>query len=76
MVITEYFGTRFDGIKLYRTYSDIHHYIIQDQTGIEYAEAIDVENSPYTYTESEREIPDESEPEEENKINEEFNPYK
>lgn len=58
MVITEFYETRFDGVKLYRTYSDIHHYIIQDQTGIEYEDAVDVEGSPYTYTESDREIED------------------
>ena len=58
MLIREFYSERFDGVKLYRTYSDIHHYIIQDQTGIEYEDAIDVEDAPYTYTESEREIED------------------
>lgn len=56
MIVREFYIERKDGVKLYRTYSDINHYIIQDQTGIEYTEAIDVENAPYTYTESEREI--------------------
>lgn len=58
MVITEFYGNRFDGVKLYRTYSDINHYIIQHPTEIEYEDAIDVEDAPYTYTESEREIED------------------
>ena len=58
MVITEFYGNRFDGVKLYRTYSDINHYIIQHPTEIEYEDAIDVEDAPYTYTESDREIED------------------
>ena len=58
MIIREFYLERPDGVKLYRTYSDIHHYIIQDQTGIEYEDAVDVEDSPYTYTESDREIED------------------
>jgi len=56
MIHTEFFRTREDGINLYRTYSDINHYIIQDQTNIKYIEAIDIENSGYTYTESDEEI--------------------
>ena len=31
-------------------------YILQNETGIEYTEAIDVENAPYTYSESEKPI--------------------
>ena len=56
MIQTEYCQTREDGVKLYRSYSDIHHYIIQDQTGNRYDEAIDIEGSGYTYTESDEEI--------------------
>lgn len=52
MVKTELFKTRADGVKLYRTYSDAGHIILQEQTGIEYVEAIDVEGSGYTYTET------------------------
>lgn len=44
--------TRADGVKLFRTYSDEGRDIIQNETGIVYSEAIDVENAPYTYTES------------------------
>ena len=58
-VVKEFYRTRGDGVNLYRNYSDIHHYIIQDQTGAEYEEAIDVEDAPYTYTESDKEIEDE-----------------
>lgn len=52
MVVTELFKTRADGVKLYRTYSDVGHTILQEQTGIEYVEAVDVEGSGYTYTET------------------------
>lgn len=62
MIVTEFFDTRFDGVKLYRTYSDIKHYIIQHPTEIEYEEAVDIEGAEFTYTESEKVIPD---PEEE-----------
>ena len=44
--------TRSDGVNLYRIYSDEGKRIIQNETGIVYDEAIDVENAPYTYSES------------------------
>jgi hypothetical protein len=52
MIIKEDCKTRTDGVKLVRVYSDASKYIIQNETGISYIEAIDVENAPYTYTES------------------------
>lgn len=58
-VVKEFYRTREDGVDLYRNYSNINHYIIQDQTGAEYEEAIDVEDAPFTYTESDKEIGDE-----------------
>lgn len=63
MVITEYFKTRKDGVKLYRTYSDKNYKILQVETGIQYDEAIDIENAPYTYEETDVliELPDEKE---------------
>lgn len=63
MVIKEFYRVREDGVSLYRNYSDTGHYIIQIETGVEYAEAIDVENAPYTYAETDKLI----EVEEENK---------
>ena len=54
MIITEYFMTRKDGIILKRTYSDAGFYIIQNETGIEYSEAIDVEGALYTYSETDK----------------------
>lgn len=51
MIIREFFLERKDGVKLYRTYSDENRMLIQEQTGIEYPEAVDVEDAGYTYTE-------------------------
>lgn len=54
----EYYTTRADGVRLYRNYSDRNFYIKQFPTGIEYAEAIDVENAPYVYIETDKLIED------------------
>jgi hypothetical protein len=56
MIVREEFKTRGDGVKLYRTYSDEGKQIIQNETGILYSEAIDVEGAPYTYTESDEDV--------------------
>lgn len=56
MVVKEYYTTRGDGVKLYRTYSDQGFLILQVETGIQYDEAIDVENAPYTYSETDEKI--------------------
>lgn len=42
---------------LVHTYSDENKYIIQNETGIKYEDAIDVPNK-YTYTESEEGLPE------------------
>jgi len=52
MIVREFYKTRADGMKLYRTYSDSGLMIRQNETGTEYDEAVDVENAPYTYTET------------------------
>ena len=65
MIIKELYITRSDGVKLFLNYSDEGVYIRQDQTGIEYTEAIDVETAPYTYTETDKPI--EGEPQDERK---------
>lgn len=52
MVVREFYTQRKDGVKLYRTYSDAGMMIRQNETGVEYAEAIDVEGASYTYTET------------------------
>ena len=56
MVIKEFYETRKDGVNLYRSYSDKGLYIIQNETGVEYAEAVDVEGAPYTYSETDKPI--------------------
>ena len=56
MVVRKFHETRPDGVNLYRTYSDGGYYLIQNETGAEYGEAIDVESAPYTYTETDKKI--------------------
>lgn len=53
-IIREFYKTRTDGVNLFRTYSDEGFYILQNPTGIEYGEAIDVESAPYTYEETDK----------------------
>ena len=56
MIIREFYMTRNDGVNLYKTSSDKNVYIIKQGTDEKYDEAIDVENSPYTYEETEEVI--------------------
>ena len=56
MIVREYYKTREDGVKLYRTYSDEQFKIQQDQTGYIYDEAIDIEDSLFTYSETTEKI--------------------
>ena len=62
MLINEYYRTREDGVKLYRTFSDSDMMIRKDGTDELYAEAVDVENSGYTYTETDLPVADGEEP--------------
>lgn len=57
MIVREFYETRFDGVNLYRTYSDTNHYIRQKETGVVYSDAVDVEDAPYTYEETDELIP-------------------
>ena len=52
MIVREFYGKRFDGVNLYKTFSDAGYYIKQNPSGVVYSEAIDVENAPYTYEET------------------------
>ena len=61
MIVTEYYMTREDGVVLNRTYSDAGFYIVQNETGIKYSEAVDVEGAPYTYSETDELIETEDE---------------
>ena len=56
MIVTEFYTTRKDGVNLYKTYSDANKYIRKVGTDEVYSEAIDVENSGYTYEETDKEI--------------------
>lgn len=58
MKIREFFETREDGVNLYRTYSDQGFMIRQNETGILYSEAIDVEDTSFTYEETNELIED------------------
>ena len=49
-----------NGRELIKTYSDAGKYIIQNETGLKYVEAVDIPYK-YTYTESNEEIPKEEE---------------
>lgn len=53
MIIREFYMTRKDGVNLYKTYSDKGVYIIKQGTDEKYDIAIDVENTNYTYEETE-----------------------
>ena len=56
MVIKEFYIQRDDGVNLYRNYSDKQLKILQNETGAVYDEAIDVEDAPYTYSETDEPI--------------------
>lgn len=67
MIIRDYYITRPDGIRLIRTYSDLN-VCIKNELGEIYEEAIDPENIPHAYEETdipiyipEEEIPEEDE---------------
>lgn len=51
------------------TYSDTNHYIIQNETGLEYIDAYDSVTSTYTYSESENLIPEDLIPERKEETN-------
>lgn len=56
MIVKEYYSTREDGVKLFRTYSDRNRYIKKVGTTEIYSEAVDVEDAPYVYEETDVEI--------------------
>lgn len=57
MIKKEFLLTRADDVNLYRIYSDNGKYIVQEQTGNIYSEAVDVEDAPFTYIESDEDLP-------------------
>ena len=58
MIVKEFYRTRQDGVNLYKTYSDEKFYIIKDGTELKYMFAIDIENAPFTYSETDIKIPE------------------
>jgi hypothetical protein len=52
MVVREFYDIRYDGVLLYRTYSDKNVMIKKAGTQEIYNEAIDIENAPYMYEET------------------------
>lgn len=56
MVIKEYYGTRDDGVRLFRSYSDQGVLIRKLGTHHTYSEAIDVDGSRYRYVETDTPI--------------------
>lgn len=60
MIKRDFYKTRKDGVNLYKTYSDNNYRIKQKETGNIYDEAIDVEDAPYTYEETDMPIEEEN----------------
>jgi len=60
MLQREFYKTRNDGVNLFLTYSDEGMYILQLETNTKYTDAIDVENAPYTYIETNEPIEEET----------------
>lgn len=58
MIVREHYKTRTDGVELYKTYSDAGYLIRQAETGAEYDEAIDVDGTSHTYTETDKLVTD------------------
>lgn len=52
MIVREFYEVRSDGVRLFKTYSDSGFYIKQNESGNIYSEAVDVENAPFTYSET------------------------
>ncbi len=52
-IVKEFYKTRNDGINLYKTYSNEGYIIHKLNTEEYYGEAIDVENTPFEYEETE-----------------------
>lgn len=58
MLIHEFINTRYDGVKLYRTCSDIDILVRKVGTEELYTEAIDIEDIRFAYTETDIPIDD------------------
>ena len=47
----EFVAETADGVKLYHTFSDESRKILQNETGLIYDDAVDVENAEFSYSE-------------------------
>ena len=56
MIVKDFYRTREDGVRLYKSYSDQNLYIRKIGTEEVYSEAIDIETAPYTYEETDMPI--------------------
>ena len=56
MIKREFYITRTDGVNLFKTYSDEEYKIRKIGTNEIYAEAIDVEDAPFEYEETNEKI--------------------
>ena len=56
MIQKEYYATRKDGVRLFKTYSDNNKYIRKVGTDEVYSEAIDIEGVDYEYEETDTDI--------------------
>ena len=56
MIKKDFYRTRNDGVRLFKSYSDQKLYIKKIGTEEVYSEAIDVENAPYVYIETDTPI--------------------
>lgn len=63
MIKRAFYFTRKDGVNLYISYSDSGMKIRQNQTGVIYNSAVDVENATYTYTETNEPVEEPIDPE-------------
>lgn len=61
MIIVEDFGIRSDGVKLVRRYSDRNVMLLQNETGAMYEDPVDIEDAPYTYSETDVSVASDSE---------------
>ena len=52
----EFYVELADGTKLYRTFSDEGKQIIQNETGVIFDDAVDVEGATFTYSEVETKV--------------------
>ena len=66
MIKREFYETRFDGVKLFKTYSDSGVKIRKVGTYEVYDDAIDIEGAPYIYEETDEPIEVAEQPQEEN----------